>query len=49
MILVDTSVLIEFFRGSGTEESQKFEGILKRRVPFGINSHIMQETFKKPC
>jgi predicted nucleic acid-binding protein len=43
MILVDTSVLIEFFRGSGTEEGQKFEAILKRQVPFGINSHIMQE------
>jgi predicted nucleic acid-binding protein len=43
MILVDTSVLIDFFKGSGTEESQKFEEILKRRIPFGINSHIMQE------
>ena len=43
MILVDTSVLIEFFKGSGTEESQKFEEVLKRRIPFGINSHIMQE------
>ena len=43
MILVDTSVLIDFFKGSGTEESQKFEEVLKRRIPFGINSHIMQE------
>jgi predicted nucleic acid-binding protein len=43
MILVDTSVLIDFFKGSRTEESQKFEEILKRRIPFGINSHIMQE------
>lgn len=43
MILVDTSVLIDFFTGSGTEERQKFGEVLKRRIPFGINSHIMQE------
>ena len=43
MILVDTSVLIEFFRGSGSEECHRFEDILKKRLPFGINSHIMQE------
>jgi predicted nucleic acid-binding protein len=43
MILVDTSVLIDFFKGSVSDESQKFEEILKRRIPFGINSHIMQE------
>ncbi len=43
MILVDTSVLMDFFKGSKTEENQKFEGILKQRIPFGINSYVMQE------
>jgi hypothetical protein len=43
MILVDTSVLIGFFKGSLTEENQKFEDVLKQRIPFGINSLIMQE------
>jgi len=43
MILVDTSVLIDFFKGAGSEESGKFEEILKQRIPFGISSHIMQE------
>ena len=43
MILVDTSVLIDFFKGSKTDGNQKFEEILKRRVPFGINSFILQE------
>jgi predicted nucleic acid-binding protein len=43
MILVDTSVMIDFFKGTETEECRKFEEVLKRRIPFGINSHIMQE------
>ncbi len=46
MILVDTSVLIEFFKGLKTEGSQKFEKILRQRVPFGINSFILQEVLQ---
>ena len=43
MILVDTSVLIDFFKGVKNEATQKFEGILQRGIPFGINSLIFQE------
>lgn len=43
MILVDTSVLVDFFRGFKTEVSEKLENILTRNIPFGINSYIMQE------
>ncbi len=38
MILVDTSVLIDFFKGAKTEGSIKFESVLQRGIPFGINS-----------
>jgi len=43
MILVDTSVLIDFFRGTKNKESRKFESILQMKIPFGINSFIFQE------
>jgi predicted nucleic acid-binding protein len=46
MILVDTSVLIEFFRGVKTEGSEKFETVLRRGAPFGINSFIFQEVLQ---
>jgi predicted nucleic acid-binding protein len=43
MILVDTSVLIDFFRGSKGEAVQKFRRALQQGIPFGINSLIFQE------
>jgi len=43
MILVDTSVLIHFFRGENTESCRKFMSALQRRIPFGISSLIFQE------
>ncbi len=43
MILVDTSVLIDFFRGTKNKESRKLESILQMKIPFGINSFIFQE------
>jgi predicted nucleic acid-binding protein len=46
MILVDTSVLIDFFKGFKTEGSQKFETVLQRGIPFGINSFILQEVLQ---
>lgn len=46
MILVDTSVLIEFFKGSRIEVSRKLEEILIRRIPFGISPYIMQEVLQ---
>ena len=46
MILVDTSVLIDFFKGVKTEGSKKFEMILQQEIPFGINSFILQEVLQ---
>ena len=46
MILVDTSVLIDFFRGFKSEGSQKLETVLQRGIPFGINSFILQEVLQ---
>ena len=46
MILVDTSVLIQFFKGVNSEGCKKFTGALQRRIPFGINSLIFQEVLQ---
>jgi predicted nucleic acid-binding protein len=46
MILVDTSVLIDFFKGQKNRECQKFELILTQGIPFGINSFIFQEVLQ---
>ncbi|MEW6621796.1 MAG: PIN domain nuclease [Bacillota bacterium] len=43
MILVDSSVLINFFRGVENEQTRKFELVLQRGIPFGINGIIYQE------
>lgn len=43
MILVDTSVLIDFFRGIKNPKSDKFREILRYQIPFGITSLIYQE------
>lgn len=46
MILVDTSVLIQFFKGIRSEGAQKFSMVLQRKIPFGINSVIFQEVLQ---
>ena len=46
MILVDTSVLVHFFKGVDTESSRKFRIVLQRGIPFGINSLIFQEVLQ---
>src|SRR4030042_1071857 len=46
MILVDTSVLIDFFKGRKNNPCQKFELILNQGLPFGINSFIFQEVLQ---
>ena len=43
MILVDTSVLISYFKGIENEATQKFEKIMLNNIPFGINKYIYQE------
>lgn len=43
MILVDTSVLIDFFRGRDNAACRKFKTILDQKIPYGITSLIFQE------
>ncbi len=46
MILVDTSILIHFFKGVDNEGNRKFGIVLQRGIPFGINSLIFQEVLQ---
>ena len=46
MILVDTSVLIDFFKGVLSAPSNKFRNVLTQRIPFGITSFIYQEVLQ---
>jgi predicted nucleic acid-binding protein len=46
MILVDTSVLIDFFKGSKNEAASRFKLILEQGLNFGITSHIFQEVLQ---
>lgn len=46
MVLVDTSVLISFFKGIENEKTAKFENIILNNIPFGINSFIYQEVLQ---
>jgi hypothetical protein len=43
MVLVDTSVLINYFKGNLNEKTNLFEEILQRNLQFGINNFIYQE------
>ncbi|MGA1874738.1 MAG: hypothetical protein ACMUIA_03945 [bacterium] len=43
MILVDTSVLIDFFKNKSNEAIAKFRDVLSKNIPFGINVFIYQE------
>jgi predicted nucleic acid-binding protein len=46
MILVDTSVLIDFFKGSKNEATSRFKLILEQGLNFGITSNIFQEVLQ---
>jgi predicted nucleic acid-binding protein len=46
MILVDTSVLIDFLSGQMNEGAQKLDNILQRGIPFGISSFVFQEALQ---
>jgi len=46
MILVDTSVLIGFIKGSKNEATSRFKLILEQGLNFGITSHIFQEVLQ---
>ena len=46
MILVDTSVLIDFFKGIKNPAEVKFKSLLEQEIPFGITSLIDQEVLQ---
>lgn len=43
MILVDTSVLIDLFKGNDNDAVRSFRDVVQQQVPFGISSIIYQE------
>jgi predicted nucleic acid-binding protein len=43
MILVDTSVLVDFFKGVPSGPAARFQRLLEGGVPFGITSVVYQE------
>lgn len=46
MILVDTSVLIDFFKGEKNDPTHRFRTILEQNLPFGITPLIFQEVLQ---
>jgi len=46
MILVDSSVLIDFFKGTNNASAKKLVDIIERNIPFGITSLIYQEVLQ---
>ena len=46
MILVDTSVLIDFFKSSKSEAALRFKLVLEQSLNFGITSHVFQEVLQ---
>lgn len=46
MILVDTSVLIDFLKGKESEKTDKLQQIIKDDIPFGINDFVYQEVLQ---
>jgi predicted nucleic acid-binding protein len=43
MILVDTSVLIDYLRGKNNRYTKMFHQILEKGIPYGINNVIYME------
>lgn len=43
MILVDTSILIDYLRGNENRQTERFDEVLSKKIPFGINSYIYLE------
>ena len=46
MILVDTSVLIDFLKGTRNYMTKLFEEVLRQNLPFGIASYTYQEVLQ---
>ena len=46
MILVDTSVIIDFLRNQKNKRTELFEDTIEKRIPWGINEFIYQEVLQ---
>lgn len=46
MVLVDTSVLIDFLKGRSNERTDLFTTLLERDIPFGISAYTYQEVLQ---
>lgn len=46
MILVDTSVLIDFLKGVENKKTQKFEEAIKGKIPYGICGFVYMEVLQ---
>lgn len=46
MIIVDTSVLIDYLKGNQNYSVLKFDYIIESRLPYGINCFIYQEVLQ---
>ena len=46
MVLVDTSVLIDFLKGAENTKTELFKMVLKQKIPYGIASYTYQETLQ---
>jgi len=46
MILIDTSILIGYFKGLHDSPYDVFDGIIEHDIPFGICNHIYQEVLQ---
>lgn len=46
MILVDTSILIDYLRGIENEPASRFQYVLDYNLPFGISSFVYQEVLQ---
>jgi predicted nucleic acid-binding protein len=46
VILVDSSVLIDYLSGRKSKGAQTFQHVLDQQVPFGINSFVYQEVLQ---
>ena len=45
MVLVDTSVLIDFFKGNENKSTNKLYKIIDQDIPFGITPYTYLELF----
>ena len=46
MILVDTSVLIDFLKGKENHKTEIFKNVLQRNLPYGIAAYTFQEVLQ---